>query len=443
MIRYILFLVITLFSVNIAYGEVEYTLEELLRLALVRSERLKISAEDINIAAAGKKKAEAALLPQLSAIGGYTRYGTSKTSETGSLIQPEEALNYGIRLEQSISLSGKEITAFNTAKEGIEKSKLDFYAVKEGYMLLVSQSYYDVLKAKKILDISKANVERLTKHRDAALMRLKVGEVTKTALLRAEAELSGAQSELVRNSNLLKLKKSVLARIVGIEGEFDLKEEVVPERSGLDLDTAIEGCRPLTLDCLKEMAYSERAELKSLTLQKKIASEAVRIAKGAFWPNISVEGMYQRKFETPETMSIIRDNIYGGMRLNFLFFEGGLREAQVREAEVRKRQVELQYEDVKKTIGIEVEGAYLDFVTQGNMLKSLKDQYTFARENYNATARQFEYGLANSIDVMDANTLLVTAERHLADAQYNFLSSLLLIRRTTGTLLKTIPQINN
>ena len=42
------------------------------------------------------------------------------------------------------------------------------------------------------------NVGRLTKHRDAASVRLKVGEVTKTALLRAEAELSGAQSEEIK-----------------------------------------------------------------------------------------------------------------------------------------------------------------------------------------------------------------------------------------------------
>ena len=52
-----------------------------------------------------------------------------------------------------------------------------------------------MLRAKKAFEITSPNVERLTKYRDAAAIRLKVGEVTKTTLLRAEAELSGAQSE--------------------------------------------------------------------------------------------------------------------------------------------------------------------------------------------------------------------------------------------------------
>jgi hypothetical protein len=39
---------------------------------------------------------------------------------------------------------------------------------------------------------------------------------------------------------------------------------------------------------------------------------------------------------------------------------------------------------------------------------------------------------------MDANTLLVTAERQLADATYNYLLSILMIKRTTGMLLKSV-----
>jgi len=58
-------------------------------------------------------------------------------------------------------------------------------------MYTVTSTYYDLLKAKKVVDIARQNVERLTKYRDATSTRLRVGEVTKTTLLRAEAELSG------------------------------------------------------------------------------------------------------------------------------------------------------------------------------------------------------------------------------------------------------------
>ncbi|MCX5805548.1 MAG: TolC family protein [Proteobacteria bacterium] len=416
----------------------EYTLDTLYRIALERSEKIKISAEDLYIAITGKEKAMSFLLPQLSAVGGYTRYKDSKISDSVTLIQPDETASYGVRLDQSMSLSGREITAFKISKDNIEKSRLDLIAVKEAYMFLVSSAYYNYLKAKKIDDISKANVERLTKHKNAATTRLRIGEVTKTALLRAEAELSGAQSDLIKTGNLTTLRKAVLARIVGIDEDFEVKENSELRDSRSTPEEIIEGCQPLAVECLKEKANIERAELKSANMQKKMADDMVRIAKGAYWPTVSVEGVYQKRKETPETGSIVRDNLYGGLKFNLLFFEGGIRDAQVKEADSKKRQAGLAYEDLKKNVNIEVEGAYLDFVTQKGVLKSLEDQDSFAKDNYSAVTRQFEYGLTNSIDVMDANTLLVTAERQLADAIYSYRLSVLMVKRATGILLKSI-----
>jgi outer membrane protein len=79
-------------------------------------------------------------------------------------------------------------------------------------MLFVTNAYYDVLKAGRFVEISQANIVRLIKYRDAASTRLKIGEVTKTAVLRAEAELSGAQSDLVKSENLFSSTKAVFQK---------------------------------------------------------------------------------------------------------------------------------------------------------------------------------------------------------------------------------------
>jgi outer membrane protein len=409
----------------------EYSLEDLYKLALERSEKIKITEEDLYVAERVKDKAMSVLMPKLSAVGGYTKYNSSLLGDTGTYVQPDEGAMWGVRLDQSVTLNGREVTAFRITKDGIEKSKYDLFAVKEGYMLNVATAYYGFLKAKKALDIAKSNVERLTKHRQAAATRLKVGEVTKTALLRAEAELSGAQSELIRTMNSVQLAKAVLARVVGIEGDFDVKENE-------KFSNIIEYCQPLTVGCLKDKANAERAEIKSVNIQKRIAEDQVRYARGAYWPTLSVEGVYTKRQETPETGSLVRESVYGGLRLNFPFFEGGLRNAEVKEALAKKRQAELAIGDLKKTIDVDVENAYLDYVTQSGVLKSLEDQFAFAKDNYHAISRQFEFGLANSIDVMDANTLLVTAERQLIDAVYNYQQSILKVKRAAGTLLKSV-----
>ena len=422
----------------------QYTLEDLYAIALARSERVKISEEDLAIARTGKDKAVSALLPKISGLGNYTGYKDQKISDTGSLVQPDEASGWSLRLDQSVSMSGREITALKAARDNIKKSDFDLFAMKEAYILSVTNAYYDVLKASRLVEIQKQNVDRLTKYRDAASVRLKVGEVTKTALLRGEAELSGARSDLVKAQNLLRFTKAVLKRVVGLEDEFEIIDTHRTGTAGLkDIsegngDPVIGNCPKLDLTCLRDMAQNQRAELKSSAIQKDIAASQVTYTRGSYWPTLAVEGVFAQKNETPATSGLIRDNVYGGVKIVFPFFEGGLRVAEVQEAESKKRQTDYAHLDLKKTVTVEVESSYLDFVTQKGILKSLEDQWVFAEDNYKAVAKQFEFGLAQSIDVMDANTLLVTAERQLIDALYQFQQAVVRLKRATGTLLASV-----
>jgi outer membrane protein len=420
----------------------EYSLNDLFRLVLERSETIKIAEKDVYISKREKDKAKAALLPTLSAFGKYTRYSKEKSRDT-FLLQPEYTNEWGFRLDQSMSLSGREFTAFNIAKEEIRKSRFDLEAVKEETLLEVASSFYEVFKSKKALEIAMANVERLTKHRDATITKLKVGEVTKTVLLRAEAELADAQSELIKAENALKLAKSILAKKVGISGDYELKEPpstLSPETQEQEIliKSLIGDCQMSTLECLKKVALSERAEIKTLSVQKKIAKDEIKYAKGAYWPDLSIEGVYFRQENEPSSTFGLREKVYGALTLNFPFFEGGLKKAEVSEARARLKQAEYSLLDTKNAIKIEVERSYLDLLTESAVLSKLKAKVKYALDNYKAVSKQFQYGLADSLDVIDANTLLLTAERELANAEYDYQLALLKLRRATGTFLKAV-----
>jgi len=416
-------------------GHAEYTLEDLYRIALSRSERIKISEEDLFIAERYKDKSMSFLLPRLSAFGEHMRFSEEKTSSVSAgsfTIQPKSSSSWGLRLNQSISLGGREITSFRISKKMIESSRYDLYAVREDYVLKVSESYYDVLKAKKGVDIARANVERLLKYRDEANTRLRVGEVSKTAVLRAEGELSGARSELTRSENLLKLAKVVLARVAGISGSYEIKETEYGGQNSPDIGKLD------PLDFIKETAFTERAEIRSVGIQKDIAEDSVSVAKGSYWPSLSLEGVYMARDENSSSSFLNDESMYGLLRVDLPLFEGGLRRAEVRTAEAKKRQAEFSLDDLKKNISIEVEGAYLELKTQAGILDSLEDQLRFARDNYDAVTKQFAFGLASSIDVIDANTLLVDSERQLSRAQYNYQLAALRLKRAKGTLLKEV-----
>lgn len=433
-IIFLSFLCMTAFS--LLAQAAEYSLSDLYKIALEKSEKIQISEQNQFLAEAAKNKKRAILMPKLSAYGSVTDFSERKrASDTvlsptmifpGTIIQPDYAGQWGLRLDQAITLNGKEITDFNIAKDNILKQEKDTYVQKEDYMLTVAMTYYETLRAQKALDIAESAVNRMMLYRSMAEKRLKVGEVTKTVLLRADGELSGARSDQIRAKNALDLSRAVLARVVGIKEDFVLKET---------LATA----EPLPpLDDFLQRAFTERAEVMSAKIEKKMAEHQISVAKGGYWPTLSIAGVYGRLDQYPVATTTNRESAYGQMSLNFPFFEGGLREAEVAEARIKDKQAQLKLEDLKKTVRVEVETAYAELKNQRGILKALEDQLVFAKDNYRSVSKQFEYGLANSVDVMDAHTLLVSAERQWISAIYTHQAYQLRIKRFTGLLLKEI-----
>ncbi len=157
----------------------EYSLDDLFRIALSSSERLKVAEENVAIAEIGTERARSYLLPRLTATGGYVQYSEKKFNAAGSVIQPEATALWGGRVDETVSLSGREFTALGITKQNVTRTRYDLTAIREDYILRsVSAAYYNVMLARKNLEIADKNVERLTKYRDAAEKKLKVGEVT-------------------------------------------------------------------------------------------------------------------------------------------------------------------------------------------------------------------------------------------------------------------------
>lgn len=410
----------------------EYTLRDLYQQALQNSEKMKFAEENVYIARTGKEKAWSLLIPKVTAFGQYNRYSQDKYGDPPAystvVIQPEQYGTWGVRADQAFSLSVRELDALKIAGKSITKSEFDLYAAREDFVLAVAASYYDVLKAKKGLEIAAANVERLTQYRQSAEKRVKVGELTRTALLRADGELSGARADYLRATNGLKLARAALVRITGVEETFRLKEVAVPAS---DTDP---------FEHLRDTAMLSRSDLKSFDMQTQIAGEQVKYARGAFWPNIGLFAIYSGMDQSPASGTFNRESILGGVALNFPFFEGGLRVAELKEAKARERQAKLAYTDLRKSVDVELRGAYLDLETQKGALKFSEDQLAFAEDNYNAVLRQYENGLATSLDVMDANSLLLSSERSVAEALYGYQLAHLKVKRSSGTLLKFVQE---
>ena len=97
----------------------EYALGDLYQQALKNSEKIKFAQENVYIAQTGKDKAWSLLIPKLTAFGTYNHFSEQKITIAGVLIQPNEAGNWGVRADESFSLSARELNALNIAGQSI------------------------------------------------------------------------------------------------------------------------------------------------------------------------------------------------------------------------------------------------------------------------------------------------------------------------------------
>jgi outer membrane protein len=405
---------------------IEYTLSDIYEMALKSSEKIEMARENVYVAQMGKNKAWSLLIPRLTAYGTYNWFSEDKYSITGLLLQPKESDTWGVRADQAFSLSARELDALKFAYQSVTKSEYDLDTAKTDFVLAVAASFYDVLKAQKALEIANANLERLTQYHRFVETRVKVGELTKTALLRAQGELSGAKADSLRAANAVQLARAAFVRLTGVEQDFKLKEEKL---------SASEACE---INGLLQSAQDYRADLKSSDVQIKMAERQVTYARGAFWPSVGLFAVFNKGDQYPMSITFNDESVLGGVSLTFPFFEGGLRMAEYKEAKAKERQARLAYDDLKKSVDIELRASCLDLDTLKGSLKFLEDQQIFAKDNYNAVMKQLENGLATSLDVMDANTLLLTSEKNLAEALYNYQLAYLKVKKSGGTLLQFV-----
>lgn len=400
-----------------------YTLNDLCRAANDTAEKIRIAENDVEIARQEKQRAKSVLIPRATTFGSYTRY-----KDTG-IFSPDTA-SAGIRLNQSFTLNGRELIAYDVAKKGIETNAFTLEAIRAGYLLEVALSYFEALEAKRMLEIAQADVERLETHKQAVEEKLRVGSVTRTDLFRAEAELSRARTDREMALNGVIQTRAGLVRITGIDEEFSISETDIQNLEKMEL----------TLEEIQAQALENRFEIKAAQKNLEIAGQTIRYEKGEYWPQLSLETGYRKSDVSYGTslmgMDIGDDNedVYAMAELQFTLFDGGLRSAQIRQAQARKNQADERLNQARNDIVLETRVAFSEYETARKALLNLADELKSAQENFHAVEMQYRYGMADIVDMMDANTLLVQSERRISNARYALFQTIFKLLYTKGAL---------
>lgn len=415
-------------SFSAAEGSAEpVTLGQAYALALQQGEDVRIGEESVRQAKEDIIRARSTVLPQVTLKGNYTRY-PEEVGQFG-ILQPGTSYGAEATLEQAIFAGGKNKAGLNIAKRSVEAATADVRLVREQLLLRVAAVFYSVLRAQKNVEIQTRNVERLAEHRRLSELRYKVGEVTESILLRAEAELAGARAELVARQNDLAIAKRELQLLTTLPDSAEVVEPALPQFESE------------ALDALRAAAREHREDLIRSQLQERIAQDRVAFARGSLFPSVTAEGSYSRRAQDPETPFFIGESWFVGGRVEFPLFDGGLRRAELRQAKSRLEQGRLTTTRLAEQIDLDVTRASLNLEAVTRVLQSRQDQHRFAAKNFEMVSKQFTFGLATNLDVLDANQALIEAERDVIAGTYDRHLAILELQRSAGRFLTEAEQV--
>ena len=404
------------------------TLQDSYDAAMGTYEGVKISEENVVQADSRVDQAWTYIYPRLTAYGAYTRYNDTLPPNGGAfLFQPLGQTQASLVLTQPLYTGGRTLAALRAAKTMKDSSKSGLSSAKQDIMLGVAEAYYGVIKAQKIVEVSKASLERMERHkkvteREASTRRSKANA---SSLLRANAMVEQSRINLILAEDSVKIARRKLALITRL-----------PENSAVVEPSPMTGPQG-PIESLIETALKYRDDYTSSKLNTQVAKENVTITQGAHYPQVYAEAGLRYQDSSPTTM-MDATTYYGGVRLQIPIFEGGLMKAEVSEARSKQRQTELSSVLLRRTIENEVQEDYINCQTVNAVLETAKRQFEFAKGNFDTVENLFADGLVPSLSVIDAQQGLFLAERELTAAAIGQQMAILRLQKSLGVLGKKI-----
>jgi outer membrane protein TolC len=402
-------------------------LEEAYQLALANEEQVKIAGSELAKAQLLPWRAIALLTPRADIAGVFTHnkeeiaFSQQPTlpGQTGtpSVIRPLESWQGTFVLTQPI-FQPSFLPTLRFGKETVQQTRQQYGFTMREVLFGVARAYYDALRSREQVRVAGDTLKLTRDELKQAQARFRVGEVTKTDVLRAEVEVARAERVLIANRNTSQLAFTTLARVVGVREPLRIIEPTPPTSRGGQYEQLV------------EEAYGQRQDLRAQAAAVEATRERKNQVLARYAPQVNTQWQYPR-LDSPTFAN--RDEFWV-LTLNFQvpLFDGGVRELDLQEQQENLTQSELQLERLKKDVGIEVKQALLAVETLEATLVTLKKEVSLAEENYKITSKQYAVGLATSLDVNTAVNTLNQVRTQLIDQTYAYQVALLALDRAVG-----------
>ncbi len=335
-------------------------------------------------------------------------------------VGPFSTFDARLRLNQNI-LNLSAIRHWQAARQDIQSAKSETDSVREHVAGTVARLYAGVLRADSQIAVSKANIADAEALRDLASHRASAGEGTELDVARANLNVAREQQRMLAAEadrtrtqlDLIKLLNLDWNTVLSLTGKLD---DVHPEA--------------LSVEQAMTIALKSRADFKLQQNRIESAKLNYRAAKLERLPSVAGYADYG-VLEGVQTHTV-------GAALRLPLFDGGRIESDRLEAASLMRQQQIHQAEIKSQIELDVRKALAILGSAQQQIRVSEQAVALAQEEVARSRRRYNAGIANSLEVIDAQTQVEIARDDRVAALFNYASACIGLAQATGTVAKMV-----
>ncbi|QUJ78007.1 TolC family outer membrane protein [Sulfitobacter albidus] len=383
---------------------------------LLQQNRALLRAADEDVAVAGT-----ALEPVLRwTASAQQQFGRARGSTLAG-VQDTDSLTLSGSLIGELLLYDFGATALRVeaAKETVLATRETLLGIEQQVLLRAVQAYMGVIEANEFVALRQNNLRVLTQELRAARNRFEVGEVTRTDVALAEAQLAQARSGLATAEGNRQIAIEEYRNIVGrMPGALRPPPRLPTIAS--DVDAA------------KGLAVRRHPDLRAVQHQVSAAELLIRQAEAAKKPTVSLQGT----LSLSENLDSSNFSSGGSIGLNAggTIYQGGARSSAVRRAIAQRDAQRGNLHVVRHNIQQNVGNAYASLRSARASLEASDRQIRAARVAFRGVREEATLGARTTLDVLDAEQSLLDAEASRISAQAQLYNAAYAVLASTGQL---------
>ena len=381
-------------------------------------ENLKASEEDINISKADYK-------PSLTLSGSKSKENTNKlTNQSGgdATISDVDPFTTSIKLEQTILDFGRGLTLEKNIT-GLDLAKAKFLKKEQNVLHSAIDAYSSLILAREKHDINKKNLNLLNRQVENDKIRLDRGQITITDLAQSESSLAGAQAQFTQAKSDLLIAKLTYENIIGKIAD--------PNQLKKNSDAIVN--IPPTLNEAINLSKQNNPDIKIAKFDLAQSEKDLAISKSDLAPTASLSLERSYADDVSSTIDEKEKDILKAT-VSWPFYSGGKKRSTINKNSNLTTRKRLLLDDAVRTNETHVASAWSSLESSESFLNSVKAQVRAAQIANDGIAAEYERGSRTTLDVIQSNALLLSAQISLASSEKNYLMAQYNLLKAVGLL---------